>query len=129
MNGFRIRVTIMVKLIVNSTYPWLIAVMVYKIFNNLTPSYLPEYFKMTSDIHQRSLRSTVENLSYIQKPNTELFRKSLSYSGSKIWHAIPDHIKQSTSIAHFKRDYLKWTFHNTVEVLCMYIAFCIVLYL
>ena len=72
------------------------AVMMYKIFNNLTPSYLPEYFKMTSDIHQRSLRSTAENLLYIPKPNTELFRKSLSYSGSKIWNAIPDHIKRST---------------------------------
>ena len=88
------------------------AVMMYKIFNNLTPSYLPEYFKMTSDIHQRSLRSTAENFLYIPKPNTELFRKSLSYSGSKIWNAIPDHIKRSTCIAHFKRDYLKWTFHN-----------------
>ena len=53
------------------------AVMMYKIFNNLTPSYLPEYFKMTSDIHQRSLRITAENLLYISKPNTELFLKSL----------------------------------------------------
>ena len=87
------------------------AVIMYKIFNNLTPLYLPEYFKMTLDIHQRSLRSTAESLLYIPKPNTELFHKSLSYSGSKIWNAIPDHIKQSTSIAHFKRD-LKWTFHN-----------------
>ena len=86
-------------------------VMMYKIFNNLTPSYFPEYFKMTSDIHQRSLRSPAENLLYIPKPNTELFHKSLSYSGYKIWNAIPDHIKQSTSIAHFKRD-LKCTFHN-----------------
>ena len=34
------------------------AVMMYKIFNNLTPSYLPNYFKLTSEIHQRSLRST-----------------------------------------------------------------------
>ena len=38
------------------------AVMMYTIFNNPTPSYLPEYFKMTSDIHQRSLRSTAESL-------------------------------------------------------------------
>ena len=86
------------------------AVMMYKTFNNPTPSYLPEYFKMTSDIHQRSLRSTAENLLYIPKPNTELFHKSLSYSGSKIWNAILDHIKQSASIAHFKRD-LKYSLY------------------
>ena len=64
------------------------AVMMYKIFNNLTPSYLPEYFEMTSDIHQRSLRSTAENLLYIPKPYTELYCKSVSYSGSKIWKTI-----------------------------------------
>ena len=87
------------------------AVMMYKIFNTLTPLHLPEYFKMTSDIHQRSLISTAENL-YIPKTNTELFRTSHSYSGSKIWNTIPDHIKRSTCIGHFKRDYLKWTFHN-----------------
>ena len=86
------------------------AVMMYKIFNNPTPSYLPEYFKMTSDIHQRSLRSTAENLLFILEPNTGLFHKSLSYSGSKIWNAIPDHIKQSTSIGHFKRD-LKYSLY------------------
>ena len=69
------------------------AVLMYKIFNNLTPSYLQEYFTFTSDIHQRSLRSTTENLLYVPKPNIELFRNSLSYSGSKIWNAIPDHVK------------------------------------
>ena len=75
------------------------AIIMYKILNNLTPSYLKEYFTFTSDVHHRSLRSTTENLLYIPKPNLELFRSSLSYSGSRIWNAIPEHIKQSTSIA------------------------------
>ena len=38
------------------------SVLMYKIFNNLTPSYLQEFFTFTSDIHQRSLRSTSDNL-------------------------------------------------------------------
>ena len=99
------------------------AVMMYKIFNNPTPSYLPEYFKMTSDIHQRSLRSTAENLLYVPKPKTELFHKPLSYSGFKIWNAVPDHIKQSSSIAHFNRD-LKYSLY--VHRILYY---CIKLYL
>ena len=88
------------------------AVMMYKIFNNLTPSYLQDYFSFTSGIHQRSLRSTTENLLYVPKPNIELFRYLLSYSGSKIWNAIPNHVKQSTSITQFKIKYLQWTSHN-----------------
>ena len=59
------------------------AVMMYKFFNNSIPSHLPEYFKMKSDIHQRSLRSTAENLLYIPKPNIELFHTSLSYLDPK----------------------------------------------
>ena len=86
------------------------SVLMYKIFNNLTPSYLQEFFTFTSDIHQRSLRSTSDNLLYIPKPNIELYRNSLSYSGSKIWNAIPDHVKQSTSIAEFKYKYLQWAY-------------------
>ena len=48
------------------------SVLMYKIFNKLTPSYLQEFFTFTSDIHQRSLRSTSDNLLYIPKPNIEL---------------------------------------------------------
>ena len=38
----------------------------------------------------------------------------LNHKNLRNVNAIPDHIKQSTctSIAHFKRDFLKWTFHN-----------------
>ena len=82
--------------------------LMYKIFNNLTPSYLQEFFTFTSDIHQRSPRSTSDNLLYIPKPNIELYRNSLSYSGSKIWNAITIHVKHSTSSAEFK--YLQWAY-------------------
>ena len=88
------------------------SVLMFKTFNNLTPSYLQDHFTLTSDVHQRPLRSTTENLLYVPKPNIELFRKSLSYSGSKIWNAIPDHVKQSTSIIQFKKEYLRWTYQN-----------------
>ena len=86
------------------------SVLMYKIFNNLTPSHLQEFFTFTSDIHQRSLRSTSDNLLYIPKPNIDLYCNSLSYSGSKIRNAIPDHVKQSTSVAEFKYKYLQWAY-------------------
>lgn len=84
------------------------AVMMFKIINNLTPSYLNNLYSYTSDIHQRSLRSTSDNLLYVPKPNTEIFRNSFSYSGSMIWNAIPEDVKQSSSVAMFKAKYLQW---------------------
>ena len=53
------------------------SVLMFKIFNNLTPSYLQDHFTLTSDVHQRPLRSTTENLLYVPKPNIELFHKSI----------------------------------------------------
>ena len=84
------------------------AVLMFKIMNNLTPSYLNNLYSYTSDIHQRSLRSTTDNLLYVPKPKTEIFRNSFSYSGSMMWNAIPESVKQSSSVAMFKAKYLQW---------------------
>ena len=55
-----------------------------------------------------SIKINSENLLYVPKPNIEQFRNSLSYSGSKIWNAIPENIKQSDSVQQFKHLYIKW---------------------
>ena len=69
------------------------AILMFKISNNLAPQYLQDLFTHTTDIHQRALRSTSNNLLYVPKPKMELYRNSLSYSGSKIWNSIPENIK------------------------------------
>lgn len=84
------------------------AILVYKIMHDLTPSYLQNLFQFTSEIHTRTLRSTAENLLYIPKPNCEIYRNTLAYSGSKIWNAIPESIKVSNSLPQFKQRYIKW---------------------
>ena len=71
------------------------------------------YIYITTDIHQKALRSASDNLLYVPKPNIELFRNSLSYSGSKIWNSIPENIKQCDSVALFKKKYIEWSFTQT----------------
>ena len=102
--------------------------MKYKIFNNITPSCLPIYFKLTSEIHQQSLRSTTENQLYIPKHNTELYRNSQAYSGFKIRNAIPGHMKECTSFENFKKGNLRGGIYVVLHVvlyclLCMQILF------
>lgn len=84
------------------------AILVYKIMHNLTPSYLQTLFQFTNEVHTRNLRSTAENLLYVPKPNYEIYRNTLAYSGSKIWNAIPESIKMSNSLSQFKQRYIQW---------------------
>ena len=84
------------------------AILMYKVMHNLTPPYLTNIFKFSSKVHDRSLRSTSENLLYVPKPNIELFRNSLAYSGSKIWNSIPEHIRNVTCLQQFRHKYLEW---------------------
>ena len=84
------------------------AVMMFKTMNNLNPPYIKNLFKFTNEIHDRCLRSASDNLLYIPKPNCELYRNSLAYSGSKIRNSIPQDVKNSDSVAIFKNRYLDW---------------------
>ena len=43
------------------------AILMYKVMHNLTPPYLTIIFKFSSEVHDRSLRSTSENLLYISR--------------------------------------------------------------
>ena len=87
------------------------AMLMYKIMHNLAQSYLSNIFTLSSEVHERSLRSTTENLLYVPKPKIELYRNSLAYSGSKIWNSIPEHIRNSTSLQQFRKNYLEWAVH------------------
>ena len=82
------------------------AVMMFKTMNNLNPPYIRDLFKFTNEIHNHCLRSASDNLLYVPKPNCELYRSSLAYSGSKIWNSIPQDVKNSYSVATFKNRYM-----------------------
>ena len=74
------------------------AIMMFKIMNNLAPTYMNNLFQYTNEIHNRNLRSTTENLLYVPKPKCEIFRNSFAYSGAKLWNSIPQNIKSCNSV-------------------------------
>ena len=57
--------------------------------------------------HHVNLRSSNEIDYKVPKPKTELFKGSLSYSGSKLWNSIPTNIRQSATIKSFTHNYTK----------------------
>jgi hypothetical protein len=42
--------------------------------------------------------------------NPKFCRKSLTYSGLKLWNSLPLDIRNSTNLQSFKNNYLKWWF-------------------
>ena len=84
--------------------------MMYKIANNIVPSYLINLFQMrnSSDDTISSLRSVTNRNFLIPKPKLNLFKNSLSYSGAIIWNSIPLEIKNSNSLNMFVNKCKAW---------------------
>ena len=81
----------------------------FEISNSLTPDYINEMF------HLRPLNNTLQSLrssaaiNYVlPRPNKELFKQSLIYSGPLIWNNLPDTLKQLGTINSFHRNCIKW---------------------
>ena len=74
-----------------------LAVTVYKIHNNLSPSYLRQIFTNTSNVHSHSLRNSELNY-YVSRPRTESAKGSLHYSRSVLWNKIPSEIRKLPSL-------------------------------
>ena len=98
-----------------------LAVTMYKIHNNLSPSYLRRIFTNTSNVHSHNLRNSELNY-YVSRPRTESAKGSLHYRGSVLWNKIPSEIRNLPSLNVFKtpfhgKDYVKtpWLIVTTVD--------------
>ena len=86
------------------------AKIIYKVANNIAPSYLINLFQMrnSSDDTISNLRSVANKNFLIPKPKLNLFKNSLSYSGAIIWNSIPLEIKKSKSLDIFVNKCKAW---------------------
>ena len=87
------------------------AKMMYKIHNNLVPSYLHELFLMrdiTLDNTTANLRSVTSRNYIVPQAKCNLFKGSLSYSGVMVWNSIPVSIKCSNSLPNFVKQCSEW---------------------
>ena len=79
----------------------------YRVSQNAVPSYIQTMFNYNIR-RPDHLRSSNKTDFLIPKPNTELFKGSMSYSGVKVWNNIPNDIRQCQSIQSFTVNYTKW---------------------
>ena len=82
-------------------------ILMYKSLNNLAPAYMSNKFTYSYDIHNLDLRSATNQWLYMPKPKLEIYRKSLSYSGPKLWNSLPESVRNAPTLGSFKQRYLR----------------------
>ena len=77
---------------------------VYECHNNLAPNHFSDYFTQVSDIHHHNTRSASHGDFFLKRKNTLQYGLcSVCFDGAKIWNNIPLDIRNSPSVANFKK--------------------------
>ena len=87
------------------------AILLYKSMNNMSPTYISSLFNFQNSEYY-SLRSIENNNMAIPKHNTELFKNSFQYSGTKIWNALPITLRTACSLPAFKHNLYRHIISN-----------------
>ena len=85
------------------------AILVYKSLTQNSPTYLASKLQKVQ-YTERQLRSSSNDLLLVPQPKLEIFRKSISYAGPKLWNSLPANIRHTDSVASFKTLYIKFKF-------------------
>lgn len=85
----------------------------YKVSANITPKYTNDLFvkcePVISDGNETHvLRSMSADKFTLPKPNRELYKNSMAYSGPVIWNCLDSYVKKATSVQAFHSRCVKW---------------------
>ena len=74
----------------------------YKELNNQHPEQDIRPFQKLDEQHTYNTRSVTNNNLFISRGNTQLFNRTMSYSGSRLWNEIPYEIRRVRTPEDFK---------------------------
>ncbi len=85
----------------------------FKVCNSETPPYITEMFShRTANDNLPVLRSETSNNFILPRPNKEIFKQSIAYSGPIIWNSLPNQLKNLETVNSFHNNFIKWIKHN-----------------
>ena len=74
----------------------------YKSQNNLLPETAGKFHIPAEMVHSYETRSAVSGIVFLPRYELSFTRKTIAFSGAKIWHEIPVNKKKAPSIDSFK---------------------------
>ena len=78
--------------------------MVFKSMHSLTPSYISQLITVAKNNHYNLRTESHRDITHV-KPRTNYLKQTFSYSGMKVWNAIPLHIRNINILGTFKLHY------------------------
>lgn len=79
-------------------------IFIFKILNNLLPTYFEEFLIYNAQVHSYPTRTNANF--YLPRYNLSRSMRSLFYKGLNDFNKLPDAIKNSNSVPEFKRKFL-----------------------
>ena len=93
----------------------------YKISKAITPSYIFFSLRPINETIQ-SLRSVNTSSFQIPRPQKEIFKQSLIYSGPIIWNNLPHWLKNLETVNSFHNNCIKWMkSDNVIKLIVIFI--------
>ena len=86
-------------------FSYFIGILMFKFVNGLLPPTLKDQFTFVKDIHSFSTRSSFAEDIALPKCRTEFLKRTLCYTGPKLWNSLPLELKNSSSIESFKSNF------------------------
>ena len=74
---------------------------------------LSNCFSFVADKHNYPTRVSKNKALKLPLPRTEIYKKSVTYSGAKIWNNIPYEIRTVSSVAIFKKNMKTYIFSTS----------------
>ena len=81
----------------------------FKVYKSETPQYINEMFNQrTVNENWPLLRSNVSSNFITPRPNREIFKQSITYSGPIVWNSLPSELKNLDTVNSFHNYSIKW---------------------
>ena len=90
-----------------------VAKLFHSVLNNYCPETFSNFFELST--HSYATRLRQNSCFSLMKAKTELGKKSLKFSGVKIWASLPVSVKDITEPKKFNKK-LKSYFHDSIDI-------------
>ena len=64
----------------------------FKVFDNMCPTYLQEHFHRTSEVHKYNFRGSNYDFQSVPLPKTNFLERPFSYRGAMAWNQLSNQI-------------------------------------
>ena len=76
--------------------------LMFKVLNNLTPTYLTDSFRAINSVHSINTRQSSAGDLYVPKCNLNYGKKAFSYKGCVLWNVLSNEIRNAQTFMSFK---------------------------